>query len=51
MSKPKRMPIGTSENLFKGLRLFSSNSHSCGIKGVLMISRLLCNNGAQLCGV
>ena len=35
MSKPKRIPIGTSEILLKGVILLSICSHSSGMKGVM----------------
>jgi hypothetical protein len=39
MSKPKRIPIGTSENLLKGSIELRDIFHSVGIKGVLIINR------------
>ena len=47
MSKPRCIPIGTSENLLKGVILLSNCSHSSGMKGVLIVKRL-CNNVALL---
>jgi len=49
MSKPKRMPIGTSENLLKGGITLSIRSHSSGIKGVMMQRRS--GDGIALLGI
>jgi hypothetical protein len=47
MSKPKRIPIGTSRNLLKRVVLVSILCHTSDMKGVLTMSRS-CNNGALL---
>ena len=39
MSKPKRMPIGTSGKLLKGRILFNNRSHSSGMKGVITANK------------
>jgi hypothetical protein len=46
MSKPKRIPIGTSENLLKGEILSSIEAHSFAMNGVFTRSRL--DNVAKL---